>query len=84
MKITNRDRFIWLDVRRFAYTIRVDSLTLKSFCLHLSRKYFAKIDEYHCPQGAGESHYTVLPVKVGTHDATSRRDQSHRVNCFKI
>ena len=22
--------------------------------------------------------------KVGTHDATSPRDQSHRVNCFKI
>ena len=35
---------------RLAYTIRVDSPTLKSFRLHL--KYFEKIDDHHCPQGA--------------------------------
>ena len=31
--------------RLSAYTIRVDSSTLKSFRLPLSRKYFAKIDD---------------------------------------
>ena len=53
------------DLSRFAYikvVLPVNSVIVnklksfpkkKSFCLHfISRKYFAKIDEHHCPQGA--------------------------------
>ena len=55
------------DVSRFAYKSfrlhdQVVSPTLKSFRLHRSRKYFAQIDEHHCPQGVEESYLTVFPV----------------------
>ena len=43
------------DRSRFAYTVWFDSPTLTSFRLHLSRKYFAKIDEYYCSQVAEHS-----------------------------
>ena len=45
------------DRNRFTHTIWVDSPTLKSIRLHLSRKNFVKIDEHLCLYGGEQRVY---------------------------